>query len=39
MIHVPGIKTKAPDILSIHLTDDTHPPNMVISDDVHNIQD
>ena len=39
MIHIPGVKNKAPDTLSRHPTGDTQPPKMILSDDVHNICD
>ena len=39
MVHIPGVKNKAPDTLSRHPTGDTQPPKMVLSDDVYNIQD
>ena len=31
MVHIPGIKNKAPDTLSRHPTGDTQPPKMVLS--------
>ena len=39
MVHIPGVKNRAPDTLSRHPTGDTQPPKMVLHDDVHNIQD
>ena len=37
MVHIPGVKNKAPDTLSRHPTGDTQPPKTVLSDDVHHI--
>ena len=39
MVHIPGVKNRAPDTLSRHPTGDTQPPKMVLHDDVHNIRD
>ena len=39
IVHIPGVKNKAPDTLSRHPTGDQHPPKMVLHDDIHNIQD
>ena len=39
MIHIPGVKNKAPDTLSRHPTGDKQPSKMVLSDDIHNIHD
>ena len=39
MVHIPGVKNRAPDTLSRHPTGDHHPPKMVLHDDIHSIQD
>ena len=39
MVHIPGIKNRAPDALSRHPTGDHHPPKMILHDDIHNLQD
>ncbi len=39
IVHIPGVKNKAPDTLSRHPTGDRHPPKMVLHDDIHSIQD
>ena len=39
MVHIPGVKNRAPDALSRHPTGDHHPPKMVLHDDIHSIQD
>ena len=39
IVHIPGVKNRAPDTLSRHPTGDQHPPKMVLHDDIHNIQD
>ena len=39
MIHVSGVKNKAPPTLSRHPTSDTQPPKMVLRDDVCNIRE
>ena len=39
MVHIPGVKNRAPDTLSRHPTGDTQPPKLVLHDDVHNIRD
>ena len=39
MLHIPGVKNRAPDTLSRHPTGDHHPPIMILRDDVHSIQD
>ena len=39
MVHIPGAKNRAPDTLSRHPTGDSHPPKMVLPDDVHHIAD
>ncbi len=39
IVHIPGVKHKAPDTLSRHPTGDCHPPKMVLHDDIHSIQD
>ena len=39
MVHIPGVKNKAPDTLSRHPAGDNQLPKMVLSDDVHHIQD
>lgn len=39
MVHIPGIKNRAPDSLSQHPTGDHNPPKMVLHDDVHSIQE
>ncbi len=38
MVHIPGVKNKAPDTLSRHPTGDRQPAKMVLRDDVHSIQ-
>ena len=39
MVHIPGIKNKAPDTVSRHPTGDHHPPKMILNDDLHSIGD
>ena len=39
MVHIPGVKNKAPDTLLRHPTGDNKLPKMVLSDDVHHIRD
>ena len=39
MVHIPGVKNRAPDTLSRHPTGDSQPPKMVLHDDVHTIHD
>ena len=39
MVHIPGVKNRAPDTLSRHPTGDPRPPKLVLNDDIHNIQD
>ncbi len=39
IVHIPGVKNKAPDTLSRHPTGDRRPPKMVLHDDIHSIQD
>ena len=39
MVHIPGVKNRAPDTLSRHPTGDHHPPKMVLHDDIHSIQE
>ena len=39
MVHIPGVKNRAPDTLSRHPTGDHHPPKMVLHDKIHSIQD
>ena len=39
MVHIPGVKNRAPDTLSRHPTGDPQPPRMVLHDDIYNIRD
>ena len=39
MVHIPGIKNRAPDTFSRHPTGDHHPPKMILHDDMHSVQD
>ena len=39
MIHIPGIKHRAPDTLSRYPTGDPHPPKMGLQDDIQSIKD
>ncbi len=38
MVHIPGVKHRAPDALSQHPTGDCQPPLMVLHDDIHSVQ-
>ena len=39
IVHIPGVKNRASDTFSRHPTGDHHPPQMVLHDDIHSIQD
>ena len=39
MVHIPGVKNRAPDTLSRHPTGNNQPPKMVLRDDIHTVQD
>lgn len=39
MVHVPGVKNRAPDTLSRNPTGDTNPPKMALCDDIHSIHE
>ena len=39
MVHIPGVKNRAPDTLSRNPTGDSHPPKMILPDDIHHIAD
>ena len=39
MVHIPGVKNRAPDTLSRHPTGDSQPPKMLLKDDVHSTRD